>query len=79
MRLTLLLLIVANLAAQGTLVSKDPRFDRLIPPGSQLEKLADGHRWAVGNYPNPWVETSWAASYGGKRDDRAASRTVPMT
>jgi YVTN family beta-propeller protein len=26
---------------------------------------ADGHRWLVGTYPNEWVETSVAASYGG--------------
>ena len=26
---------------------------------------ADGHRWLVGLYPNEWVETSVAASYGG--------------
>ena len=29
---------------------------------------ADGHRWLVNTYPNEWVETSVAASYGGKRD-----------
>jgi len=34
---------------------------------------ADGHRWAVGVYPNAWVETSWPASYGKRRDYRAAS------
>lgn len=28
---------------------------------------ADGHRWLVNTYPNEWVETSVAASYGGKR------------
>ncbi len=29
---------------------------------------ADGHRWLVGTYPNEWVETSIAASYGkGKK------------
>ena len=28
---------------------------------------ADGHRWLVGIYPNEWVETSVAASYGGGR------------
>ncbi len=32
---------------------------------------ADGHRWLVGVYPNAWVETSMAASYGGHRDFRA--------
>lgn len=26
---------------------------------------ADGHRWLVGTYPNEWVETTVAASYGG--------------
>ena len=29
---------------------------------------ADGHRWLVNTYPNQWVETSVAASYGGKRE-----------
>lgn len=28
---------------------------------------ADGHRWLVSTYPNEWVETNTAASYGGKR------------
>lgn len=28
---------------------------------------ADGHRWLVNTYPNEWVETHVAASYGGKR------------
>lgn len=31
---------------------------------------ADGHRWLVGVYPNAWVETSLAASYGGHRNFR---------
>ena len=31
---------------------------------------ADGHRWLVGVYPNAWVETALAASYGGHRDFR---------
>jgi YVTN family beta-propeller protein len=34
---------------------------------------ADGHRWLVGTYPNEWVETSTAASYGGKRSLRPNS------
>lgn len=34
---------------------------------------ADGHRWAVGVYPNAWVETSWPASYGKRRDFRGDS------
>ena len=29
---------------------------------------ADGHRWLVNTYPNEWVETSTAASYGGNRN-----------
>lgn len=28
---------------------------------------ADGHRWLVGVYPNEWVETNVASSYGGGR------------
>src|ERR1035438_6967378 len=32
----------------GTLVKKDPRFDRLLPPGSVIEKLDDGHAWSEG-------------------------------
>ncbi len=28
---------------------------------------ADGHRWLVNTYPNEWVETCTAASYGGNR------------
>ncbi|ARK13475.1 bifunctional YncE family protein/alkaline phosphatase family protein [Fibrella sp. ES10-3-2-2] len=34
---------------------------------------ADGHRWMVNTYPNEWVETSTAASYGGKRNQRDSS------
>lgn len=34
---------------------------------------ADGHRWLVGVYPNEWVETSTAASYGGRRSTSATS------
>jgi phospholipase C len=35
---------------------------------------ADGHRWLTGTYPNEWVETSTAASYGGNRSMRANSK-----
>ncbi len=35
---------------------------------------ADGHRWLVNTYPNQWVETSVAASYGGRRSMRADSK-----
>lgn len=31
---------------------------------------ADGHRWLVCTYPNEWVETSVASSYGGNRNRR---------
>jgi YVTN family beta-propeller protein len=34
---------------------------------------ADGHRWLVNTYPNEWVETSVAASYGGNRNYNPAS------
>jgi YVTN family beta-propeller protein len=34
---------------------------------------ADGHRWLVGVYPNEWVETNVAASYGGGRKMKLAS------
>jgi YVTN family beta-propeller protein len=32
---------------------------------------ADGHRWLVNTYPNEWVETNTAASYGGNREYRS--------
>ncbi|MCB0283104.1 MAG: hypothetical protein KDF60_11025 [Calditrichaeota bacterium] len=35
---------------------------------------ADGHRWLVNTYPNEWVETSVAASYGGGRSMREDSK-----
>ena len=35
---------------------------------------ADGHRWLVNTYPNEWVETSTAASYGGNRSFRFDSK-----
>lgn len=35
---------------------------------------ADGHRWLVCTYPNEWVETSVAASYGGLRQWREGSK-----
>lgn len=35
---------------------------------------ADGHRWLVNTYPNEWVETHVAASYGGKRRMRRDSK-----
>ena len=35
---------------------------------------ADGHRWLVNTYPNEWVETCTAASYGGNRSFRFGSK-----
>ncbi len=35
---------------------------------------ADGHRWLVNTYPNEWVETTTAASYGGNRTFRFDSK-----
>jgi YVTN family beta-propeller protein len=36
---------------------------------------ADGHRWLVNTYPNEWVETSTAASYGGNRSFKSDSKS----
>ena len=36
---------------------------------------ADGHRWLVNTYPNEWVETCVAASYGGNRNYNPASKS----
>lgn len=35
---------------------------------------ADGHRWLVNTYPNEWCETATAASYGGNRTFKDASK-----
>ena len=35
---------------------------------------ADGHRWLADTYPNEWVETTTAASYGGNRNYKASSK-----
>jgi YVTN family beta-propeller protein len=35
---------------------------------------ADGHRWLACTYPNEWVETSVAASYGGNQSMRNNSK-----
>src|SRR4030095_5771453 len=37
----------------GTIIRKDPRFDKLIPPGAQMEVLAGGFDWTAGPV---WVE-----------------------
>lgn len=35
---------------------------------------ADGHRWLTCTYPNEWVETGVAASYGGRRNMKLNSK-----
>ena len=41
---------------------------------------ADGHRWLVGVAPNEFVETSWSASYGGKRGfDYTSTSNTPFS
>ena len=30
---------------------------------------ADGHRWAVGVAPTPWLDVAWTSRYGGRRTD----------
>lgn len=39
---------------------------------------ADGHRWLVNTYPNEWVETCTAASYGGNRNYEEGSKAPGM-
>jgi len=39
---------------------------------------ADGHRWLVGIYPNEWVETNVAASYGSGRRMKLESKAPGM-
>ncbi|HVJ07822.1 MAG TPA: bifunctional YncE family protein/alkaline phosphatase family protein [Acidisarcina sp.] len=34
---------------------------------------ADGHRWAVGIAPAPWMNIAWASGYGGRRTGSASS------
>lgn len=36
---------------------------------------ADGHRWLANTYPNEWVETCTAASYGGNRNFKEGSKS----
>lgn len=45
-----LLLFTQFLMAEdvGEIIRLDPRFDKLIPEGSKIEKLTDGHDWAEG-------------------------------
>src|SRR5438128_3518558 len=32
----------------GSIIGKDPRFDKLIPKDAKIEKLADGFKWTEG-------------------------------
>jgi YVTN family beta-propeller protein len=34
---------------------------------------ADGHRWAVGIAPTPWMNIAWTTGYGGRRSGDATS------
>jgi gluconolactonase len=89
LRLTLLALLLLPLAYQvtlgeekngyptmGTIERKDPRFDRLIPPGAKLEKLADGFVWTEGPV---WVreKAHWAKkkAKGSFDDHQGSTRT----
>jgi YVTN family beta-propeller protein len=36
---------------------------------------ADGHRWAMGIQPTPWMAMAWPATYGGRRHGNAFSAT----
>jgi gluconolactonase len=38
----------------GTITRHDPRFDKLVPPGAVIQKLADGFDWAEGPV---WVKS----------------------
>jgi hypothetical protein len=35
----------------------------------------DGHRWAMGMAPSPWLVLAWTSSYGGKRTGDAFSKS----
>jgi YVTN family beta-propeller protein len=35
---------------------------------------ADGHRWALGIAPAPWMNIAWTSSYGGRRTESADSK-----
>ena len=35
---------------------------------------ADGHRWAVGIAPTPWMNIAWTSSYGGRRTGDVTSK-----
>ncbi|MGH7536185.1 MAG: SMP-30/gluconolactonase/LRE family protein, partial [Gemmatimonadales bacterium] len=39
---------VAPAAGPGTIVRRDPRFDRLVPRDARVEKIADGFTWVEG-------------------------------
>ena len=35
---------------------------------------ADGHRWALGAAPTPWMDLAWTSGYGGRRRGNSFSR-----
>jgi YVTN family beta-propeller protein len=35
----------------------------------------DGHRWAIGIAPSPWMAMAWPSTYGGRRHSNAFSQT----
>jgi YVTN family beta-propeller protein len=35
----------------------------------------DGHRWAIGIAPSPWMAMAWPSTYGGRRHSNAFSET----
>src|SRR5438270_10073320 len=66
----------AEYPTMGTIERKDPRFDKLVPPGAKLEKLADGFVWTEGPV---WVrdKAHWAKKKveGSFSDHKGSTRT----
>src|SRR4051794_41771337 len=38
----------AERPALGTIERRDPRFDRLVPAGARVERIAEGFKWSEG-------------------------------
>ena len=55
------------------LVQQFATSDRFFVDG---DVSADGHRWAVGIAPTPWMDMSWTTNYSGRRKGDAFSPTV---
>ena len=43
---------------------------------SDAEVSVDGHHWLVGNYPDPWTESSLMAAYAGQKDFRSPTAAL---